>query len=249
MIEMKKIWVFYMLVIVFAGCHKEKELLTGDVMGKITIYNQDLTASSDNSGVEVSLYSNSSLLETKVTDEQGMYRFENISYGKYSIDLQRNNYVKPSANYYFNHIGGYSPSIFDGSLYQIPDYILTIDSVRAQPSEARLLVYFKTNGSVEIPPYYTLIGYCGNDQTVSKDNYSFILVGAMLDRSFPDYYQKADAVMFNIYRDGALHMIELIPSNLIFIRFHLLTRGQSSYGTLNRIALGKPSNVMSFVWQ
>src|SRR5664279_1984351 len=105
--EMKKIIVLCALVLLFESC-KDKELLTGDIIGRITVYNQDLTASADNSGVAVSLNRDKTLMETKITDIRGQYRFENVPYGRYSIDLIKENYVKPAINYTFNHVGGYS---------------------------------------------------------------------------------------------------------------------------------------------
>lgn len=242
MIEMKKILMFCMLGIVLWGCHKEKELLTGDVMGKITVYNQDLTASSDNSGVQVSLYSGNSLLDTKLTDSHGLYHFEDIEYGKYSIDLLKDKCIKPVTKYAFNHVGGYSPTILDGSVYMIPDYNLTIDSLKVKDGD--LYVYSKIDGSKIIPfSFYSLIGYCGTDQNVSKDNYSFLITGTVsgLYSLYPVTYYNANAV---------IHYISLQKSpDLIFVRFYLLTSGQSIYSAINKEALGKPSNVTSFIWQ
>jgi hypothetical protein len=243
-IEMRKILVICIMVIISAGCHKDKELLTGDIMGKIRVYNQDLTASSDNSGVQVSLYSDKTLLETTLSDTRGQYRFENISYGKYSIDLQKDKYIKAGANYTFNHIGGYSPSLFDGSVYEIPDYTLTIDSVKVKSSEGELLVYLKIDGNDAIPfSFYDLIGYCGNDPTVSKDNYSFIVTGIVANSFslYPYTYYDADGVIYYMNRN--------ISPDTIYIRFYLLTFGQSIYYSINKESLGKPSNVTSFIWQ
>lgn len=246
MIEIKKIRVFCVLAILLSGCHKEKELLTGDVTGKITVYNQDLTASSDNSGVQVSLYSDNTLLETKVTDNRGYYRFENISYGRYSIDLQKDKFIKAGVNYdyTFNHIGGYSPTFMDGSVCEVPHYSLTIDSLKVKSSDGELLIYVKIDGSKVIPfRFYSIVGYCGTDPTVSKDNYSFILTGTAGSSftSNPEIYYNANAIIRYINRN--------FSPDKIYVRFYLLTYGQSIYSPINKEALGKPSNVMSFVWQ
>jgi hypothetical protein len=241
---MRRIFLLFMMVAIFESCQKDKVLLTGDIMGKITVYNQDLSASNDNSGVQVGLYSGGTLLETKITDTDGRYRFENIQYGKYSIDLQKDNYLKQGANYSYklNHIGGYSPSIKDGSLYKVPDYVLTIDSLKAMSSAGELLVYLKIDGSREIPfSFYTLVGYFGNDQTVSKDNYSFMTTGIVAN-SFSIYsYADANAVMYDIYRN--------FSPDTIYIRFYLLTFGQSVYSSVYKEGLGKPSNPIGFIWQ
>jgi len=234
------------LAIVFEGCHKEKELLTGDIMGKISVYNQVMTASSDNSGVQVSLYSDNILLDTKVTDSRGLYRFENISYGRYSIDLQKDKFIKAGVNYdyAFNHVGGYSATLKDGYVYEVPYYTLTIDSLKVKSSDGELFLYVKIDGSKVIPFFfYSIVGYCGPDATVSKDNYSFIITGTVSD-SYSLYiltYDNANAVMYNISRG--------FSPDQIYVRFYLLTNGQSVYYKINKEALGKPSNVMNFVWQ
>jgi hypothetical protein len=243
---MRKIWLFSILTIILNGCHKNSELLTGDIMGKISVINQDLTVSSDNSGVQVSLYNNNTLLNTTITDIQGVYRFEKLPYGKYGIDLQKENYLETEIpayegdKYSFNHVGGYSPTLKDFSIYQIPDYVLTIDSVKSIYSNSDLLVYLRINGDTLIPfPYYSLIGYYGNSETVSKDNYSGVVTG-VAGNWFSISPNKAPAVIHDSYFN---------LSGTIFMRFYLLTQGQTVYYSINKEALGKPSNVISFTWQ
>jgi hypothetical protein len=245
MIVMKKIIIFCALVAVFTGCHKEKELLTGDIMGKIVLYNQDNSFTSDNSGVKVSLYnSENTLLDTKVTDSKGIYRFEDIEYGKYSIDPVKDKFIKPAYESDFHHVGGFSPSIIDGSLYEIPRYDLYIDSLKVKASDAMLLVYLKIDGSVKFPfSWYSLVGYCGNDLNVSKDNYSFIVTG-IAGFSFP-----SDSFSSNNANGAMFYIDRYFSPETIYIRFYLLSNGQSGYSPVNKEALGKPSNVMSFVWQ
>jgi hypothetical protein len=243
---MRKICLFLIITVILNSCDKDKELLRGDIVGKISVTNQDVTASSDNSGVEVSLYNNNTLLNTTLSDKDGLYRFENLPYGKYRIDLQKENYLKDenyvSGTYYysFNHVGGYSPTIKDFRIYQIPDYVLTIDSVRALSNYGELLVYLKINGDTIIPfPYYSLIGYYGSSEIVSKDNFSGMVTGLVGNWISTSSY-KAPAVIYDIYFN---------LSGTIFMKFYLLTQGQNIYIPINRGALGKPSNVISFTWQ
>lgn len=210
-------------------------------MGKITVYNQDLTTSSDNSGVQVSLYKGENSFGTTVTDSRGLYRFKDQEYGKYRIDLGKENYIESENYYTFNHIGGYSPTLKDGSVYKIPDYILTIDSVKALPSKGEILVNLKIDGNTIMPfPYYVLIGYYGTGEDVSFDNNSGRVSGTVSNWYLTSSY-KASAVIYDIYRN--------LPPGTIFIRFYLLTQGQTIYHPINKEALGKPSNVVSFTWQ
>lgn len=242
---MKKTFLLIIIVLTFSGCHKDKELLTGDIVGKITVYNQDLTKSADNSGVLVNLYNDSNLLETKLTDPSGLYRFENVTYGKYSIDLQKDSFIKPASSYTINHIGGFSPTIFDGSLNKIPEYVLTIDSLRNLDYDNRVAVFLKLDGNSKLPfPYYNFVNfvcYCSTDPEVSKDKYMFIFKGAASNLYNDPYYRNANGIMFDIYN--------ISFNTTYYIRFYLLTYGQYIYSAINKEALGKPSNVMSFVWQ
>jgi hypothetical protein len=237
--EMRRIFRFCIIALIIVSCSKEKVLLTGDVIGKITVYNQDGTIASDKSGVQVNLYSDKTLQDTTFTNIKGQYRFENISYGKYRIDLIKENFVKSAVNYTFNHVGGYSPSIFNGSVFKFPDYSLTIDSVKPMGSYDLLLIYSKIDGSTTIPfGDYGLIGYFGNDPTVSKDNYSFVGRGFVGDNYvFPtEDYDKANAALFNVSSD--------VPKGTYYVRFYLITNGQNLY-TFNKEFLGKPSNVIT----
>lgn len=230
-----------MIVGFFNSCSREKELLKGDIMGKITVYGQDYDVLSDNSDIHVSLYSDSTLLSSYITDSRGLYRFENIEYGKYRIDLQKNNYIKQETYYTFNHVGGYSPTLYDGSLHQIPGYLLTIDSLRVLSDNNELLVYLKIDNDTIIPfSYYILVGYYGNTAEVSKDNYTGIVTG-LVSRWVMNSSYRAPAIIYDFYKNS-------LPDTF-FIRFYLLTHGQSIYTSINKSALGKPSNVISFTWQ
>jgi hypothetical protein len=233
-------------VLIFNGCRKEKEVLTGDILGKIMVYNKDVSESSDKSGIQVNLFSEESLLKTTVTDTRGIYRLETVPYGKYRIDLQKENYLEEENYlggadiYEFNHIGGYSPTLKDLRIYEIPDYVLQIDSVKALPSAGELLVYLKVDGDTIFPFFsYTLLGYYSNNPDVSEDNSSGHASG-IIGNGQPLFSYKAPAEIFDLYIN--------LPDT-IYMRFYLLTMGQTTYYPINKEALGKPSNVISFSWQ
>jgi hypothetical protein len=238
---MSKISLLVIIAIFFSSCSKEKELLKGDIIGKITLFDQNFNASADNSGVQIALYSDSTFLAGITTDMRGFYRFEDINYGKYRIDILKENYIKPENLYTFNHVGGYSPTIYDGSLHKIPDYLLTIDSLKVLSPDNEILVFLKVNNDTIIPfSYYSLIGYYGNNAEVSKDNYSGIVTGIVSGWVMTSPY-KAPAIIYDFY--------ENFPSETFYIRFYLLAHGQSIYKSINKSALGKPSNVISFTFQ
>jgi hypothetical protein len=54
------------------------------------------------------------------------------------------------------------------------------------------------------------------------------------------YYNYANGIMFDIYN---------IPlTTTYYLRFYLLAYGQNIYSAINKDALGKPSNVITFKW-
>lgn len=230
------------MVLVYTSCRKEKELITGDITGRVFVYKEDLTSLEDKSGVQVSLLSDTTLLNTTLTDIHGQYRFENIVYGKYKIDLKKEYYIKADDDYTFYHIGGYSPTLKDADIYEIPDYTLTIDSTLVLSSGYALKLYLKINGDTLIPFfYYFLLGYCSTSPDVSMDNYSFLISGLVLKYPMYPPYAAHGEISNNVQ--------SLNTSETYYLRFHLIAQGHDYYGPINKQALGKPSNVVSFKWQ
>jgi hypothetical protein len=234
---MRRICLFFILVLVYTSCRKEKELITGDITGRALVYKEDLTSLEDKSGVQVSLFSDTTLLNTTLTDIHGQYRFENIVYGRYKIDLKKEYYIKAEDNYTFYHIGGYSPTLKDAYIYEIPDYTLTIDSIMVQSDSSRLKLYLKINGDTLIPFfYYYIIGYCSTSPDVSMDNYSFSISGMVWG-----YLLGSSGDILN-------NVQSLNTSETYYLMFYLIAQGHDIYGPINKQALGKPSNVVSFKW-
>ncbi len=242
---MRKICLFFIFVFMSYGCRKEQYLLTGDIMGKIVVYNQDLTASSDNSGVQVRLYREETLMDSTYTNSNGLYRFENVEYGKYRIDLQKENYILPPVDYSVYHIGGFSPTLKDGSVYPIPAYDLTIDSIKLNLTfykQYGLKLYLKIDGKTLLPfSFYWLVGYCSTSPEVSKDNYSFMINGHVTNDPWDPPYDAYGEMFGNVY--------SLETPDTYYLRFYLMSAAYNFYMPINQKALGKPSNVVSFKWQ
>jgi hypothetical protein len=238
---MRKFCLFFLLIIGIDSCKKEQVLLTGDIIGRISVYNEDRTTSVDNSGINVNLIKDTNILKIAVTDFHGQYRFENIGYGKYKIKLQKEKYVESGDDYAIYHIGGYSPTIRDGSMYEIPDYILTIDSLKLI-NDYTLQLYLTINGD-SIPPfhfYYPVIGFCSTSPEVTKDNYSFMISGNVSWQPLNPLY-KAYGEIFN-------NVESLNSSDTYYLRFYLMVWGFNFDNPLYKQALGRPSNVISFKW-
>jgi hypothetical protein len=239
---MRKIHLFFILAILLTGCKKETKLITGDIVGKITVYNKDGSLSGDLSGIKVNLFQNSTLVKSSISDENGQYRFIEIGYGKYSINLEKENYIEREVDYSIYHIGGYSPTIKDAVIYEMPDYVMAIDSFMFFPESYRLKLYLKIDGQQIIPFYnYRVIGFCSTSQEVSSGNYEFIVSGRVTSATIYAPHDAAGEIYNNVWK--------LQTPDTWYIRFYLQAFGQNLTNTINTATLGKPSNAIIFKWK
>jgi hypothetical protein len=241
---MEKIkYIMAVIALLLSGCKEKSEILSGDITGKIIVQQQDQSMASDNSGVEAILYDyNDNLLASSVTESSGRYIFTDIPYGRYTIELQKQNYLQSNENpAVISHIGGYSPTLKDLNIYEVPRYEITVDSVHTDSLNYNINLYLKVDGNVEIPFLYNvLVAYYGSDPNVSSENYSGIATG-VTGNLWSIYNETYNAKLYDFFTD---------LTGPIYMRLYLLTMGQSVYvRPLNPAGLGKPSNVVSFVWQ
>jgi hypothetical protein len=223
------------------GCKKETVLNTGDILGRLIVFNENGSLSDNLSGIKVTLYKDSSLVTHSLSDENGQYRFRDISYGKYSISLEKENYIQREVDYTIYHIGGYSPTIRDAVVYEMPMYNISIDSFLFFPQNYRLKLYLKIDGQAIIPfDTYRVIGFCSNSADVSCYNYSNIISGRVTSYTLYAPYDAAGEIYNNLSK--------LSVSDTWYIRFYLQAFGQNLTNTINTKTLGKPSNVITFRW-
>lgn len=241
---MEKIkFIMAVFVLLLSGCKEKSEILSGDITGKIIVQKHDQSMATDNSGVEAILFDyNGNLISSNVTESSGRYIFRDIPYGRYKIELQKQDYLQSNeSSAVISHIGGYSPTLKDLSIYEVPRYEIMVDSVHTDTLRYVINLYLKVDGNVEIPFFYNvLVAFYGNDPNVSSENYSGIATG--VTGSMLSFYKETyNAKIYEFFTD---------LTGPIYMRFYLLTMGQSVYvRPLNPAALGKPSNVVSFVWQ
>ncbi len=105
----------------------------------------------DQSGVTVKLFRDTAFLETTLTDSRGQYGFENLPYGKYSLSLEKNYFIQTRDPHIIFHAGGYSPTLANYNLYEIPTYELLLDSVGYYAEDYRLIIHLKFNGDTVLP--------------------------------------------------------------------------------------------------
>jgi hypothetical protein len=242
--------IFFIILPAF-GCRKDNDLPTGDIAGKITLRNDDFTLPSDNSGVEIKLYKDTILDEVTTTGYAGTYRFSDKIYGKYKITISKEKYIVTSSyysGYGFYHIGGASPTIVrDIGIYEIPSFILTVDSIKVNPNgDYPIYLYVRVDGGTK-KPSASLIGFCSNSKDVSKDNYVAIARGGFNDYAFTSTAMiRVPVWAFLNNMDPSF--FQALTSDTIFIRLYPVASGQDLYKTINFQALGKPSDVIKILW-
>lgn len=240
---MKFSWLLIILIMLSNGCSKDKEILTGDIMGRIVVYYEGYSSQQDGSGVQVALFKDTTLFSTMVTDVRGVYLFKNMAYGRYKINIEKEGYIGGMGNSYIYHVGGYSPTLTDGAVFRIPTFNITIDSAKVFSSDQELKFYLKVNGdTLIVNQWYPLIGYCSNSPDVSCDNYISETRGMLSRRD--DY----NPVPLYGSIDSFDSKFKSLESDSIYIRLYPIAFGGYLYN-YERPALGKPSNVVSFKWQ
>jgi hypothetical protein len=181
---MRKHWELIMIgfVLVFLGCKKEeKTILRGTIEGKITLIDQHFDNMNNHAGVEVSLSSDTVVRHTQ-TDAGGIFSFPDLPYGTYHVLYHKPGFVKYFGNYSFDvihHVGGYSDTRAMYSLYQIPTFQLTVDSIvnymYSQNSTSRPRFYGTMSEPGKASAFYAFRCFASNSPDVSKDSYSVML--------------------------------------------------------------------------
>jgi hypothetical protein len=246
--------IVFVLLILLPGCQKEDEPLTGMITGRMTIYDQYHKSLSDRSGITVNLFQETDVIGSTITDPRGAYKFENIPYGKYKIELKKDKYIQAWTPPVIYHVGGYSPSFASSSVFEIPTYQLSLDSVGYYSPDNRFLIFLKIDGDTVLSgteTYSRFILFAGNTPEVSRDNFISMGKGYLSDWEWTTYQHLKKVTLH-----GMLEMydnfgsIEEFKSGSIYIRIYPLANGQG-YGVDQFFpeALGKPSNVISFVWK
>lgn len=240
---MKSTLAISVFLLMLISCQKDSELVTGGITGIVSVYNQDITMRSDQSGVEVRLYQNAELIDHTLTDINGRYAFQSVPYGKYNLEMHLTDFVASKGPHTVYHVGGYSPTIFNGDVYEIPTFELALDSMFFDDFRYSFTACLKIRGIANLPyDFYPLRGFAGNSPDVSKDKYTARLYGILAGwLSTPE----TDYGILN-YWDWDL---ESLKSDTIYVRLYPLAFGQGDFYNFENEALGKPSNVVGFIWK
>jgi hypothetical protein len=246
--------IVFALLILLAACQKDESLISGKITGRISVLNQAYEPQTDRSDIIVSLFNEADQIGSTITDAEGNYLFENIPYGKYKIDLHNDKYVQGWNNSYIYHVGGYSPTFENYSVYEIPVYQLSLDSVGFFKPEYELIIHLKVDGDTvtsEQAFYYQFIAFAGNTPEVSSTSYISKGKGYLADWDMVNLSLFTKVAVYGRLNSYNFDFnLEQLKQGKIYIRLYPLANGQGYFlSQYSPRALGKPSNVISFVWK
>ena len=246
---MRSVCFFLACLFFLAGCKQDEELMVGEITGVISAYDQYFNLLPDLSGNPVYLYKDTTLMGNTLTDNLGSYSFENIPYGKYRIDYQKRHFTPTWGAHTVYHLGGLEPSFAGFSLYEIPTYELTIDSVDSSNGFYFMFIYVKFKGdTITHSNYYwsyDFIGFASNSPDVTKDHYAARIKGSLLSYSNIAGSQKT-AIYGLVYQYE--WELEQLSADTIYLTICPLAFGQGYWiNEYHPEALGPSSNVFGFL--
>ena len=228
-------YILFLLLLTTGACEKEDPgLLTGDILGQVTVFDQDQYVLEDLTNVMVELESENLRTET-ATNASGIFAFLGVDYGNYIISPRKEGYVPSSGpKESVHHLGGYNPTRVSYRLYEIPRFRLEIDSVRLERGTSLLWLKFEDWNGEPKYWYYCRCFFSGSPE-VSKDAFftqsQGWLYGLWIEN---DHYE---AFVENYWLNS-------IESDSIYIRVYPEAWGQQLY-TYSVESLGQASRVLA----
>jgi hypothetical protein len=247
----KPVYFIPVLFFLIFNCRKDQEIITGDITGKINSYDQYGFLVPSQSGVTVKLFRDTALLEHTLTDSRGQYAFENQTYGKYRISIEKDQFIQTRDPHIIYHAGGYSPTFVNSYLFEVPTYELLLDSIGYYAEDYRIIIHLKFNGDTALPGYvygFPIRVFAGNSPEVSRENY--VSAGKVsLSEYDPGDWQTKVAVYGSLYDYEMDQNFDKLKDGIIYFRLYPIAVGQGyMINDYFPEALGPPSNVISFVW-
>lgn len=233
-------WILLLSLLILAGCERaEPELLSGDIAGLVRVYNENNYLEEDMSGVQVHL-SGEAFDAQSTTGPSGRFTFEEVDYGNYLVDLEKEGYFTTYLDYPLHHLGGYSPTLVRYSMYEIPKFETFIDSIRYSGSYSRYYIYVTLQGLSGLPRFsYDYWCFFSNTPEVSKDQYVADEIGSI-------WYNQIDGQMGRILVEIYDDRYEELKSDTIFCCVYPRAMGGDMYDLLPE-SLGKASNIFSYL--
>jgi hypothetical protein len=237
------------LVTFFTGCSKDEKLISGDVTGSIALIDHTYSLLPPQSGLKVNLYLDSHNIDSTLTDDNGYYLFENLPYGRYDIRCSREGFVKPWDQPSIFHVGGYSPTIFNFELSEIPDYQLQLTRVDYYAGFDDFIIALEIDGDTILEGNswsYFFRAFLSNSPNVSKDSYTIATKGFITDLRL---YNSDKVAAYGIINKFDINGYEAIIAAPVYIILYPIANNQGFIATdFFPEALGPASNVISFDW-
>jgi hypothetical protein len=203
--------IFLLFILFLGGCITDEVLLPGDITGTISATDEN-GYKVDPGGISVTL-TNDSLSFNEVTGGDGWYRFHEIPMGNYTVEVEKEGYVPSESHLLVRHIGGFSPTISNFSIQEVPQYSLRVDSVSAETRSSRdeLMIYGSFQNRTGKPRVgYGIRLFVHNSPNVSHAVYTDTSYGYIMDRGITGdnfefqteiwrFYEKGETVYFCIY--------------------------------------------------
>ena len=238
------IYILLLLFVISAGCEKaEPVLLSGDISGRVIVYDENHYQQDDQSGVQVSL-TDGSLVDETFTDATGRFLLEDIDYGNYQVDLVLEGYVKSYRDYTLHHLGGYSPTIVTYSLHEIPKFDTWIDSIQFNGKYERSYIYVTLQGLSGVPDLgFNYWCYFSDTPDVSRDQYVAKAFAWMYTFDEDDNLTEIE---FEMYDNG----FDQLVTDSIYVCVYPQAWGRGPfYEDHYPESLGKSSNIIGFMTQ
>jgi len=233
--------IYFLLLLLMASVACEKTdpvLLSGDIEGLVSVYDENFYLQEDMSGVLVSL-TNETFAGQTSTDPSGRFLFEDIFYGNYQVDWELEGYFTMFKAYPLHHLGGYSPTMVEYRIDEIPKFETHIDSIKFNGPYERSYIYVNFQGLSGLPKFgYNFWCFFSDTPDVSKDQFAADDVGWIWS---PEIYGQLSEISIEIYDNW----FDQLETGTIYCCVYPRAEGQSYYDYYPE-SLGKASNVISF---
>lgn len=242
MTKIPNIWTILLFCCLAVGCEKtEPVLLSGDIAGMVKVYDENNYLQEDMAGVQVNL-SGEIFASQSITDPLGQFHFQDISYGNYQVDLEMEGYIKTTSDYTLHHLGGYSPTMVEYRLYEIPKFETHIDSISFNGKYERSYIHVNLQELSGLPKIgYILWCFFSNTPDVSDEQF-------VAKNSGWIWSPEIDGLLTEISVEIWDNRFDQLQSDTIYLCVYPQAWGQGYYDSYPE-SLGKASNVISFLTQ
>ena len=226
-----------LILFALAACEPlDKELLRGDLIGSVMVYDQFHNLQGDCAGVQVELRADEFQAE-KISSTDGEFIFENLSYGNYAIRHQKEGYVgNYGGNKQVHHLGGYSPTRITLSLYEIPTYGMHIDSAHIDEQYGLISLWIHLSAWSGNPEgFSTFRCFVGEVPEISSEVFDHARIGYFHHGEVSN--DRIEAYTHEIYFENP-------TADSLYLIVYPQARGQGYYDYLPA-SLGPPSNVLA----